>query len=191
MLVQYFTALGFDTGFDMDTALTRVDPISRGGLEHSLGRTLGRGVGMPYVAKSPYFDDKLGGYLASGELKVSACIIPMRNLQDAAESRRQASERAEAAGLDYGGQSGGMQRGFREVKQQRRQLAVRFYELVWVLAEHNVPTYILPFPDFAADANVLFERLETLLSAHDVTQAESASAHAKVVDLSLVHDFSR
>jgi hypothetical protein len=187
VLVQYFTALGFDTGFDLDTALTRVDPISRGGLEHSLGRTLGRGVTMPYVSKSPYFDDKLGPYLASGELRVSACIIPMRHLQDAAESRRRASERAAAAGLDYNRQAGGMQRGFRDVKQQRRQLGVKLYQLVWSLVEHDVPIYFLPFPRFIGDADVLYDRLEPVLQEHGVTRSESAAALARVADPSLVH----
>lgn len=36
LLVQYFTALGFDTGFTLDQAMQRVDSISRAGLEHSL-----------------------------------------------------------------------------------------------------------------------------------------------------------
>ena len=189
LLVQYFTALGFDTGYDLAAALSRVDPISRGGLEYSIGRTLASGVTMPYVAKSPYFDDKLGPYLASGELKVSACLVPMRNLQDAAESRQHASERAAAAGLDYGAQPGGMQRGFRDVKQQRRQLAVKFYQLIWALVEHGVPVYFLPFPDFATDADVLYDRLEVVLEEHGVSRVESAAALAQVSDPTLIHHF--
>jgi hypothetical protein len=35
LLVQYFTALGFDTGFTLEQALSRVDP-SRGGARDPL-----------------------------------------------------------------------------------------------------------------------------------------------------------
>ena len=40
LLVQWFTVMGFDTGFSVEEALDRVDPISNAGLEHSLSRTL-------------------------------------------------------------------------------------------------------------------------------------------------------
>lgn len=187
--MQYFTALGFDTGFTLDDARAKVDPISHGGLEHSLGRTVGRGATMPYVAKSPFFGKKLGDHLASGELAVAWCIIPLRDLKDAARSRLSASQRAEAAGKDFGDQPGGMQAGLRDARQQEKRLAVRFYDLVHVLARHGVDTLFLPFPDYAEDPGVLYSRLRVLLEAHGVTRAESDAALAEVLDLSLVHRF--
>ena len=66
LLVQWFTVMGFDTGFTVEEALGRVDPISNAGLEHSLSRTLEIGERLPYVAKSPWFGPKIGDYIERG-----------------------------------------------------------------------------------------------------------------------------
>ena len=191
LLVQYFTALGFDTGFSADAARSAVDPISRGGLEHSLGRTLGRGQRMPHVAKSPWFGEKLGGYLESGELEVECFIVAIRSLFDAAESRRLVSRTAEEQGLDPTNQPGGELQARKRMRTQEQRLAVRFYELVNTLARHDVPVVFLPFPDFARRHDVLYGRLGELLGRHGVTEEMSRSALTQVVDLDLIHEFSR
>ena len=97
LLVQWFTVMGFDTGFTVEEALGRVDPISNAGLEHSLSRTLEIGERLPYVAKSPWFGPKIGDYIERGDLRVRAAILPLRSLSEAAESRRQVSRRAAEA----------------------------------------------------------------------------------------------
>jgi hypothetical protein len=144
---------------------------------------------MPYVAKSPYFGPRLGTFIDSGKLQVHACLVTVRHLDDAARSRQFASERAVEAGLDYAAQRGGMQAGARSLQQQRRRIAIRFYGLISTLAEHNVPTVLLPFPQFANDHAALYERLGDLLKEHDVSEAESAEAHARIVDPNLIHKF--
>lgn len=189
MLVQYFTALGFDTGFSLEQATTQVDPLSLGGLEHSLGRTVGRGRSMPYVAKSPYFGGKLGKHLDAGDLDVRACIIPMRALRQAAESRRRVSARAEAAGLDPHSQPGGVLRGRASSRSQEDILARRLYDLLHVLSRHGVPTYLLHFPTFVNDPGALFGPLRPLLSEHRVSREESDAAHRAVADAERVHTF--
>ena len=62
--------MGFDTGFSVEEALDRVDPISNAGLEHSLSRTVEIGEPLPYVAKSPWFGPKIGDYIERGDLRV-------------------------------------------------------------------------------------------------------------------------
>lgn len=189
MLVQYFTALGFDTGFTLEQATTDVDPISLGGLEHSLGRTVRRGKSLPYVAKSPYFGKRLGEHLVQGDLDVKACILPLRELRDAAESRRQVSARAEDAGLDPHDQPGGVLRGRSASRRQEDILAQRLYELVHVLSRHGVPTFLLHFPTFVNDPGALFGPLSPLLSEHGVSREESDQAHRAVADAERVHTF--
>jgi len=193
LLVQWFTALGFDTGFDLDDAVSRVDPISHGGLEHSLRRSLGVGERLPYVAKSPWYGARLGDYLASGELRVRACIIPVRDLFEAAESRRQVSERAEEAGRDPfktpGGAVGAGRGGRAALAKQEQKLARQFYELVQTLVRHDVPIYFLRFPDFARGEQDLFTALRPLLEGHGVTAEESQSALARVLRPELIHEF--
>lgn len=185
LLVRYFTALGFDTGFAPDEVAQRVDPISHGGLEHSLGRTVGRGEQLPYVAKSPYFGEHLGEYLDRGDLRVRAFILPMRDLFEAAESRRKVSQRAALAGMDPDKHPGGVIKA-KQKRGQEQKLAVQFYNLLHDLVAHDVPVHFLRFPGFATGRQSLFDALEPLLVEHGVTRAESDEALAGVVDPALI-----
>ena len=187
LLVRWFTALGFDTGFTEPDVAARVDPISHGGLEHSLGRTLGRGQHLPYIAKSPYFGQHLAGYLDRGELEIKCFILPMRDLHDAAESRRQVSARAALAGKDPDKHPGGVIKA-KQKRGQEQKLAVQFYGLLHTLVSHDVPIRFLRFPDFASGEQSLFDALEPLLVEHGVTRAESDAALAGVVDPALIGD---
>jgi len=189
LLVQWFTVLGFDTGFSVEEALARIDPISNAGLEHSLSRTLEVGERLPYVAKSPWFGAKVGDHIARGDLRVRAAILPLRSLAEAAESRRQVSLRAAEAGLDPAKHPGGIVGGGRPgaAKKQEQQLARRFYDLVHTLVTHDVPTYFLRFPEFARGDQDPYLALEPLLQAHRVTHDEASSAFARVVRPDLIH----
>jgi hypothetical protein len=193
LLVQWFTALGFDTGFDLDEAVHRVDPISHGGLEHSLGRSIGAGERMPYVAKSPWFGNRLGEYLDRGELRVRAMIVPMRDLFAAAESRRQVSQLAEEAGRDPlkhpGGAIGAGRSGRAALAKQEQRLARQFYDLVHALVRHDVPIHFLRFPDFARGEQDLYAALRPLLDAHGVTPTEARAALDSVLRPDLIHEF--
>jgi hypothetical protein len=192
LLVQWFTALGFDTGFDLDDALTRPDPISQGGLEHSLGRTLEVGVRMPYVAKSPWFGKKVGLYLDDGTLRVKAAIIPIRDLHEAAESRREVSRRAAEAGHDPSKHPGGIlgAAGYPQAAaRQEQQLARRFFDLVSGLVRHDVPIYFLRFPDFARGEQDLYQALRPLMEAHGVGAEESDTALRRVLRPEFIHEF--
>lgn len=192
LLVQWFTALGFDTGFTLDEALSRPDPISGGGLEHSLGRTLKVGRSMPLVAKSPWFGPQLSHYLETGELRAKAAIIPMRKLSQAAESRRAVSKRAEAAGRDPlkhpGGVVGGRSSSL-SARQQEKRLAKRFFELIFTLSSHSVPIYFLKFPEFASGRQDMYAVLHGLLEEYGVTASESRAALQVVSRPDLIHDF--
>jgi hypothetical protein len=194
LLVQWFTALGFDTGFDLESARKQTDPISGGGLEHSLGRTLKAGLPMPYVAKSPWFGANLDEYLASGQLRARAAVIPIRQLGAAAESRRQVSDRAEQAGLDPAKHPGGIlgagQAGVVVAKgKQEQRLARTFFDLVYTLVAHDVPIYFLRFPDFALGRQDLYTALRPLLEPHGVTHDESNQALLMVVRPDLIHNY--
>lgn len=125
LLVQYFTALGFETGYSFDEAMSKVDRISKSGLEHSLGRTVDQGKALPYVAKSPWIGPRMGELIGEGSLRVQACIVPMRDLADAAESRRRVSRLAEESGADPTSHPGGVIHGkSRPNRSQEQKLAL-------------------------------------------------------------------
>jgi hypothetical protein len=194
LLVQWFTVMGFDTGFTVEEALARIDPISHAGLEHSLSRTLEVGAPLPYVAKSPWFGANLAGYLDSGQLRCKAAIVPLRSLSDAAESRRNVSRLAEDAGLDPnkhpGGVLGGSLGGAGAVRKQEQRLARRFYQLIHTLVTREVDLYFLSFPEFARGLQDPYARLQPLLEVHGVGSEEAAAALKRVVRPELIHDFA-
>jgi hypothetical protein len=184
LLVQYFTALSFDTGFDLDEARTKVDPISHAGLEHQLSRPA-----LPYVSKSPQYANRLGEILDNGELSVRACIVPVRHLEDAAASRRRVSQAAAEAGKDQKQRGGLTFHARRNPSHQEEVLAVSFHRLISDLVRHDVPIHLLDFPRFASDHDHLFAALRPLLEEHGVTEAESRIAHGAVADPTLINRF--
>lgn len=186
-LVQYFTVLGFDTGFTLEQTRTRINPISQAGLEHSLGSQR-----LPYVAKSPYFTENLGGFLDRGQIAVKAVVIPVRGLFEAAESRRVASRRAQEAGLDPFRQAGGVTfRAKRNPARQEERLAVQLHKLLHAVARHHVTTYLVPFPEFVSDEAALHRALAPLLEEHGVSRDEHGRAHAEVARPDLVNTYER
>jgi len=193
LLVQYFTALGFDTGFNLQGALSRVDPISNAGLERPVKKTLGRDRGLPYVAKSPGYGRNLRRFLESGDLKVKHCIIPVRDLRDAAESRREATRTAIASGKSPDeAQRGGIvgRKKKNSAKAQEQLLAVQFHRFLSTMVAYDVPVHFLKFPEFADGRQDLFTALGPLLEQHGVTREESDAAFAQVVRPELIHDYS-
>ncbi len=187
LLVQYFTVLGFDTGFTETDARTRVNPVSHAGLEHSLKRTLAKGKSLPYVAKSPYFGANLAQYLEDGQLQIRGFIVPMRDLRQAAESRRRVTRLAEEAGNE-GLFPGGVMNVKANPAGQQRKLAIAFHALIRTLVAYNVPIHFLSFPEFATRKDVLFKQLAPLLAEHGVTIEESRAALASVVKPDVIHD---
>lgn len=193
LLVQYFTVLGFDTGFKADDMLERVDPISHGGLEQPVHRVLRKGRQMPYVAKSPGFGRNLVEFLDSGNLKVKHCIIPVRELGEAAESRREVMREAAKRGKGPDDkQRGGIigRRHKNPEKMQERLLAEQFYRFLHTMLMYDVPVHFLRFPDFAQGKQDLFTALRPIMEEHGVTHEESNGALAQVLKPELIHDFS-
>ena len=189
LLVQYFTALGFDTGFTLRRARRRVDPVSRAGLEHPYRKTLAAGRRLPYVAKSPKYGADLFDDLGSGRLRVKHCIVPVRELTAAAQSRRQVSRQSLASGKNVEDKQPGGIVGAPVGARQKRLLAVTFYKLVYTMVYYEVPIHFLKFPQFATGEQDLFDALEPVMTEHGVTRQESSDALAKVLRPEFVSEF--
>lgn len=192
LLVQYFTALGFDTGYDLDHALNKVDNISRAGLEHPYKKTLEAGRRLAYVAKSPAYGKNLVDDLTSGALVVKHCIIPVRELTAAAESRRHVSRQAVAAGrapdeVHRGGVLGGPE----AAKNQEQRLAVQFHRLIHTMLSFDVPIHFLKFPEFAKGQQDVFEALRPIMDEHGVSREESDAALATVLRPEYINEFKK
>ncbi len=190
LLVQYFTGLGFDTGFTAAQAEAQIDPISKAGLEHPLLKTFEAGRRLAYVAKSPSYGANLFSFLDSGELKVKHCIIPVRELNAAAESRRHVSRQALAAGKSDEAQPGGLAGTTKRAAAQEPKLAMRFHRLIYTMLHFDVPIHFLKFPEFARAEQDLYVALQPIMTEHGVTRQESDEALAKVLRPELINDFT-
>lgn len=184
LLIQLFTALGFDTGFTFEEAIAHVDPLAQTGLEHYSIKSDCN----PYVFKSPSFPASLEEALQAGGVKIHSAIIPIRDLFAAAESRRQVHRAALERGLDPLVQPGSLWLTDDPVWQEVF-LAMQFYKTLFPLVQFEVPIYFLEFPLFANDPIYLYQILEPLLSGHGVTAQELQEAHWTVTKPALIHEF--
>ena len=180
LLVQYFTCLGLDTGFRKEDVFSSVDSISHAGLEHDLSHP-----DLPTIIKSPWFADSISGVLADGSLKIDAAIIPIRSLENAAESRRRVFWQAKARGLNPLSHPGSIWKTKRPADQEP-QLAVQFHRLVDALVRHHIPMYFVPFPSFAAEHDVLYRSIEGVLTKLGISKEQSLNAHREAVNMDLV-----
>src|SRR5436190_7771962 len=88
-LVQLLTNLGLDTGYK--EANKGWHEHARAGLEWDVRKET-----APYIVKSPYFCEYAAEVFQRPDIIVEHLFIPMRDLYEAAESRRFVLENAEA-----------------------------------------------------------------------------------------------
>ncbi|QEL13286.1 sulfotransferase family protein [Limnoglobus roseus] len=149
-LMQLLTHLGEETGFTPESI--RVDPASNAGLEHHLHDD-----NAPYIVKTPHICEYLDEFLVNNSgVKIEYAIVPIRALQDAAESRRYNSRDAEGEGKlqVIGGQWGSADPDKQEVV-----LMEKLYSLLFAIAKHDIPLLMPQYPRLKDDPNYLFEKL--------------------------------
>jgi hypothetical protein len=180
LLVQILTELGLDTGFEKGAA---IDEKARAGLELPTVAPEG-----PRIVKNPALSTNLRGVLERRRVEIEHVIIPVRDLDVAAASRLRVSDYGRRTGVPGGMWLTNRTRG------QRDALAVIFYELMWTLAEFDIPHTLLAFPRFASDANYLAEKLAWLApdaSVDDFRRALDACADPDMITQTVLTDEER
>jgi len=188
-LVAFLTRLGLDTGFDPRTVGHYTRKVSRAGLEHDVRKD-----DSPFVVKDPGFCDYVSEVLAREDIAIEHVIIPMRDLHDAAESRRRV-HRASVSRLSplrrllskfVQKKVGGGLWDARTETEQEIVLLRKLYRLVLEVADADVPVTLLRFPRLVEDAPYLFQKLRPILGAIDLEEFQAAfakTAKAELVDL--------
>jgi hypothetical protein len=192
-LVSLLTFLGLDTGFSEDDVRSTTESVGRAGLEFDIRRD-----NCPYVVKSPWFCDHAEEAIARPDIAIDHVLIPMRDLNAAAQSRRFVQSSA-VAGMPFvrriknlinpnkvaGGvwHTGSMRAGGQEAVLLRQ-----IYKLVLTLSDTDVPVTLLRYPRIVKDSPYLYSKLQPILKGIDYEAFHEA--FLKVVRPNLVNSFN-
>lgn len=174
LLVRLLTELGLDTGYTRENWRAEYFAHCEAGLEKKI-----LDPGAPYIVKDPNLCDQLGHLVDAGEVVVDHAIVPVRQLEAAAQSRAR-------VGGAWSNVPGGLVR-TAAPEQQQFELAVLFHQLLHTLVRCDIPFTLLEFPRFARDPHYAFQRLEPIFRGTSWPDFEAA--FARVVDCSLIHEF--
>jgi len=186
-LVQLLTDLGLDTGYGVEISKRRNGlnsdayfETARAGFERDLFDP-----DNPLIVKSPFLCDKLDDVLDAG-IKIGHLIIPVRDIFEAAESRRYVQR--VTIGQDGDGQSvaGGLW-DTDSGETQETVLTIKLARLIEAGARHDIPMTFLSFPRFACDPDYTYNNLKFLLPF--VRRSRFRQVFSARAQPELIHDF--
>lgn len=154
-LVQLLTQLGLDTGFA--DPVSSILPNCNAGMEWDINQE-----GAPFIVKSPYLCSQLEGIMADGGVAIELVIVPVRELFEAAESRRDVQRRTRQGGEIDGVTPGGLW-GVEQPEEQEAMLAKEFHKLFVTLTKWEIPHLLISFPRMVKDPQYLYEKLQPVL----------------------------
>ena len=175
-LVELLTRCGLDTGFTPDTLDAHIHAESNAGLEHDV-----RNPNAPYIVKSPWICDYIDEVLSFDDTVIDHIFVPMRRIEDVAESRR----RVARTGSPYGGlvHTNSLAPGDQELVHLKQ-----IYNLLLHLSSTRIPITFLRFPRLVYDAGYTARKLAPLLNSvpwNAFVKSFDASAHPTLIH----HDF--
>lgn len=189
-LVELLTMLGLDTGFHPRELARRKSAVAQAGLELDVRRS-----GMPYIVKSPAFCNHAEQVYARTDIVIDHVFVPMRDLHQAAESRRRVMA-LHLAGMPWLRRlkvwlkrkelAGGLV-GTRRATEQEQVLQQSLYRLLLATAGHPVGLTLLQFPRLVHDSAYLFDKLQPVLQG--VSFERFDRAHRQLARPALVHRF--
>lgn len=185
-LIQLFTRLGLETGFDSNSQKSKRGRIvyyetARAGYEKDIFDPFG-----PRIVKSPYLCDHVDEVLAKG-ISIGHVFVPVRPFNEAAESRRHVQREATGSETAQASVAGGLW-DVSNAQDQADVLKEKFANLVEALVRNDIPITFLQFPRFAKDPDYLYERISFLIP--NMTKERFIEEFNKEVRPELIHDFS-
>lgn len=173
-LIELLTALGQDTGFTIHQLDNERSSLPSG-LELDI-----RGDAPPRFVKNPWFCDYAEEVITQRGIPIEHVVIPIRDLHDAAESRRNMTKKGRVDG-------GLWKTSSLEPGDQEQILLGQLYKLLHSLAPHSIPITLISFPKLVRDSGYLYSKLSHVL--RDCTIQKFEEAFNRVADLALVSDF--
>ena len=178
-LLQLLMRLGMDTGYTEESF--EISLGSNAGSEWDIGRD-----DAPYIVKSPWLCDTLEEMIQQHDIAIDHAIIPVRNLHDAAESRRAVVRRA-PPGTGHGLPGGLMYTDMADL--QEAVLAAKQMKLLETLAKYDIKHSLLYFPKLALDSDYLLQKLTAVFGPLD--PVEFLNAFNKTSRPGMIHNFTR
>jgi len=176
-LISLCTRLGLDTGFDYKEAQKMVESRKcKAGLEHDLG-SWQSGIRIPYIFKDPDFLFYMDQLIDSDRINIEHVFVPMRNLSDAAESRR-------TQGV---GQKGGLSKNFGPPELLEENLQKRLCNLFLKLSATEIGVTLLNYPQFINEPKYLYNKLQPILK--EIEYGNFLEAFNDVVEPSWVNEY--
>lgn len=180
LLVQLLTELGLDTGYDRQGIEQNLDPVGRAGLESDIWSE-----NAAYVVKSPNISNYIDKVLEDPNIQLDQVIIPLRDIEAAANSRSKVSKdnlkEKGILGRIFGskrGHAGGLIKTSNPVKQQSILLKSLSHLLVECV-KHDQPMILLHYPRLTQDSDYLYRKLAPVLGT--ISAEEFKTAFNKVV----------
>lgn len=178
-LVQLFTALGLDTGFE--TPYDNIFHFSKAGMEKDI-----RANDAPYIIKNPWLCDYIEEVLSLEHIKIDYAIIPIRDLYSASESRRVVSKEYSKNNFDTNDIPGGLWH--TDIPEMQEViLAKQLYKLIYFLTVYDVPMVFLYFPKLAKEPTYLYNKLKIILDLPNKNRFNKI--FSEISKPEIIHDF--
>lgn len=186
LLMRIFIRLGLPTGFTLEDVASVEKLTGRAGLEQNVFDLDFEN--MPEIVKNPALCDLLKVALIEKNVTVDQIIVPIRNLDQAANSRVRVSEVESKNGVGPLQALGGMWE-TTDPEHQKNVLANKFYNLVNTAVSFQIPMIFLSFPKFAQDVDYCVENLGPFLKKrYAISEKSLRQAHAQEVKLEFIGD---
>lgn len=173
-LVQLFTVLGMDTGYEdirggwNDGCRAGLEKTPHGDLDDS----------MPYIVKSPMFCNRIKELSDRGQC-IDGIIAPIRDLRDAAGSR--------VYNTKHGVGAGGIVGDSVDIEDEMNVLARMTHELIHAAKLCNIPIILPLYPDIVLDAEYAWEELHEF--AGSTSKQSFIKAHRRISKKEFVHNY--
>lgn len=162
-LTQLMSFLDMETGYDKDVTYEQHPPHNirniNAGLENQpLTNKKVR------IHKSPFFALEIDSIIKNYD--IGHVIIPIRNLQDSANSRVKAGLLWES----------------NDLQSQINHNSKLVYNLIHSLVRDDIPHTFIPFPEIIYDENIIYDKLEWLFKEYSISKEEYLSVFNQLKD---------
>jgi hypothetical protein len=194
-LVELLTHLGLETGFNAGDIVHRIHKDARAGLEHDIRQN-----NCPFVVKSPWFCDYAGEVICRDDIFIEHILIPFRDLDAAAESRRHVSKTSVSSKLPLAERlshiinpkaiPGGLVHTQSDKPGEQEEILLRqIYKLMLAISGTTIPVTLMRYPRITKDCPYLYGKLKPILQ--NIEFESFRGTFNALVRPELVHSFNK